>query len=458
MTSDHMILQDSAGLQPRRFVKHVPTTQLCSSVTVCCPRSRNPLQRALVGVSTHDAMQVWHVLSRPAWGSVPRAQSLASHEMLAQPESGVCCVMQVSVAALPPQVSVPIAESILFIGKAVRVLQQPPGAARRHALLPQSDVAAFSGALHRLQQQQLFNQMEFERTVEAIRTKVTGAQCMPGRGGLAWQAMREQLGGPPGISMKPFSTVVGLQMWGVIGGGSNLHHDGGHHTLPMHGSVAAQRRLVGLQAWAGRGVEVVCTKAREHDKASVPTDAKECNASATKRLLQQQAKIDCLFTPIAGLWCPAKHEMMGCKACGRRLQKPSAAKAPRLVPCMAQIRHIDQQWHAHRGAHTAHTRVNGILAVHLRHPSAAQPDPGAAQPCGGAELQQLPLVAGGLPSAALSLAQSRTSSTLDVQVAGQLWQLVVVHDELPLHLAALKDYFLLSKGDFYQAFLLEVGA
>ena len=43
-------------------------------------------------------------------------------------------------------------------------------------------------------------------------------------------------------------------------------------------------------------------------------------------------------------------------------------------------------------------------------------------------------------------------------MAGQLWQLVVVHDELPLHLAALKDYFLLSKGDFYQAFLLEVGA
>lgn len=65
---------------------------------------------------------------------------------------------------------------------------------------------------------------------------------------------------------------------------------------------------------------------------------------------------------------------------------------------------------------------------------------------------------GGCLSQPLSLAQSRTSSILDVQVAGQLWQLVVVHDELPLHLAALKDYFLLSKGDFYQAFLLEVGA
>ena len=96
-------------------------------------------------------------------------------------------------AALPPQVSVPIAESILFIGKAVRVLQQPPGAARRHDLLPQSDVAAFSAALHRLQQQQLFNQMEFERTVEAIRTKVTGAQCASTRGGLNWRAINKQL-------------------------------------------------------------------------------------------------------------------------------------------------------------------------------------------------------------------------------------------------------------------------
>ena len=45
-----------------------------------------------------------------------------------------------------------------------------------------------------------------------------------------------------------------------------------------------------------------------------------------------------------------------------------------------------------------------------------------------------------------------------MQVAGQLWQLVVVHAELPMHLAALKDYFLLARGDFYQAFLHEVAA
>ena len=44
-----------------------------------------------------------------------------------------------------------------------------------------------------------------------------------------------------------------------------------------------------------------------------------------------------------------------------------------------------------------------------------------------------------------------------MQVAGQLWQLVVVHAELPAHLAALKNYFLLAKGDFYHSFIAEVG-
>jgi len=42
------------------------------------------------------------------------------------------------------------------------------------------------------------------------------------------------------------------------------------------------------------------------------------------------------------------------------------------------------------------------------------------------------------------------------QAAEQLWQLVTVRAELPQHLAALKDYSLLSRGDFYQSFLLEV--
>lgn len=39
---------------------------------------------------------------------------------------------------------------------------------------------------------------------------------------------------------------------------------------------------MGLQAKAGQVVEAVCTVVREHDNASVPTDAKECTASATE--------------------------------------------------------------------------------------------------------------------------------------------------------------------------------
>lgn len=46
--------------------------------------------------------------------------------------------------------------------------------------------------------------------------------------------------------------------------------------------------------------------------------------------------------------------------------------------------------------------------------------------------------------------------SLLAQVTAQLWQLVVVHAELPAHLAALKNYFLLAKGDFYHSFLAEV--
>jgi gamma-tubulin complex component 4 len=43
--------------------------------------------------------------------------------------------------------------------------------------------------------------------------------------------------------------------------------------------------------------------------------------------------------------------------------------------------------------------------------------------------------------------------TCRTQVASRLWQLVVVDSRLVDHLAALKDYLLLAKGDFYQSFL-----
>ena len=43
-----------------------------------------------------------------------------------------------------------------------------------------------------------------------------------------------------------------------------------------------------------------------------------------------------------------------------------------------------------------------------------------------------------------------------LQVAGHLWHLVSVKAQLVQHLRALKDYFLLARGDFYQAWLSEV--
>lgn len=40
-------------------------------------------------------------------------------------------------------------------------------------------------------------------------------------------------------------------------------------------------------------------------------------------------------------------------------------------------------------------------------------------------------------------------------VASRLWHLVVVKADLAVHLKAIKDYFLLSKGEFYTTFLIE---
>ncbi|KAL3140276.1 Gamma-tubulin complex component 4 [Trebouxia sp. C0009 RCD-2024] len=80
---------------------------------------------------------------------------------------------QVSMQALPPGVTVAIAESILFVGKAVRVLQRPTGPLKNHDLLPQSDAISFAKALRQLQQEDVFDQIGFERKVELIRTTVT---------------------------------------------------------------------------------------------------------------------------------------------------------------------------------------------------------------------------------------------------------------------------------------------
>ena len=79
---------------------------------------------------------------------------------------------QVSMQALPPGITVGIAENILFVGKAVRVLQRPTGPLKSHDLLPHSDAISFAQALRQLQQRDVFDQIGFERTVELIRTTV----------------------------------------------------------------------------------------------------------------------------------------------------------------------------------------------------------------------------------------------------------------------------------------------
>ncbi|MCD7454223.1 Gamma-tubulin complex component 4 [Datura stramonium] len=48
-----------------------------------------------------------------------------------------------------------------------------------------------------------------------------------------------------------------------------------------------------------------------------------------------------------------------------------------------------------------------------------------------------------------------TIDTIKAVAASHLWQLVVVRADLNGHLKALKDYFLLEKGDFFQSFLEE---
>lgn len=81
--------------------------------------------------------------------------------------------MQVSMAALPPYVSLATAESILFVGKAVRVLRQGSTSSSsvepKHSLCDMSDVDA---RLHALQLAEELHPLEFEHVLESIRSKV----------------------------------------------------------------------------------------------------------------------------------------------------------------------------------------------------------------------------------------------------------------------------------------------
>ncbi|KAL4856683.1 Gamma-tubulin complex component 4 [Chlorella vulgaris] len=81
---------------------------------------------------------------------------------------------EVSITDLPPDVSLPTAEAVLFIGKAVRVLKQPMSAAASHqALHAHAQILGFSQALHRLQQQEEFSSLHFEHCVESMRAKAS---------------------------------------------------------------------------------------------------------------------------------------------------------------------------------------------------------------------------------------------------------------------------------------------
>ncbi len=82
-------------------------------------------------------------------------------------------LLQVRMAALPPLISLKVAESILFIGKAVRMLQASKSHLAGPPLLTQTDLAAFSDALQRLQASPTLNRTQLEHTIEDIRSTVS---------------------------------------------------------------------------------------------------------------------------------------------------------------------------------------------------------------------------------------------------------------------------------------------
>ena len=72
--------------------------------------------------------------------------------------------------------SVPTAETVLFIGMAVRVLKQPMSSAASHqALRAHAEILGFSAALRALQQAEAFSPVHFDHCIETMRAKVRGA-------------------------------------------------------------------------------------------------------------------------------------------------------------------------------------------------------------------------------------------------------------------------------------------
>lgn len=91
---------------------------------------------------------------------------------------------RVSLADLPSSVDLPTAESILFIGKAVRVLRQPTTmAASDYVLRAHTEVLAFSSVLQDIQKQNTLLPVAFQRAIDNMRAKVAG---------LLWELVEEQ--------------------------------------------------------------------------------------------------------------------------------------------------------------------------------------------------------------------------------------------------------------------------
>lgn len=114
-----------------------------------------------------------------------RAAGLAAHIMGRQPVSAAGALLdwqplewhtgfQISIQSLPPGVTLQTAETILFIGKAVRVLKQPMSATvSAEALRAHTEILSFADALRRLKNADRWRQIELEALIEGMRARVS---------------------------------------------------------------------------------------------------------------------------------------------------------------------------------------------------------------------------------------------------------------------------------------------
>jgi len=84
---------------------------------------------------------------------------------------------KISLQALPSGVSVALAETVLFVGRAVRVLRRPSAAFERHSqtLLPETAMREAAASFATLQAAPEFHRLSLERTVESVRVTVAAA-------------------------------------------------------------------------------------------------------------------------------------------------------------------------------------------------------------------------------------------------------------------------------------------